>query len=128
MKNNFQLSQNMEIGDYFPTGGYGETIGRLREHASDGVPPHYRFSLYYKKIMYLDLYINQMSNLSLFASRGLKTLYKKGALNQVLDKFKEQLSKKTLLATGNDASAFVYNDGKQVLKLCLKDIRYFKNY
>jgi len=69
-----------------------------------------------------------MSNLSLFNSKGLKSLYKNGQLDKVLDLFKEKINKKTLLATGNDASVFVYNEGKQVLKLCLKDIRYFNKY
>jgi hypothetical protein len=62
----------------------------------------------------------------LFHSADLIALYKKGDLDHVLRKFKKEIHKDNLIGGGGDASVFSYNGGKQVLKICRKNIRYFK--
>ncbi len=67
-----------------------------------------------------------MSIKDLFHSDKLLKYYKQGKLDDVLKRFKKYINKDEFLGAGGDASGFRYNDGKEVLKICMKDICYFK--
>lgn len=60
----------------------------------------------------------------MFGSKKLNKLYENGALNEVMNHF--NLTKKNLLGSGGDASAFKYNDN-EVIKICAKKNDHFKN-
>jgi len=64
----------------------------------------------------------------LFNSPELARLYKKGELDKVLNIYKHRINKKTLVGSGGDASVFRCDDDQCVLKLCTKQIRYFKHF
>ena len=72
---------------------------------------------------------NKSKNKSdLFHSKELLKLYNGGQLDVVLDQFSDVINQENFLGGGGDASGFLYNEGTQVLKLCLKNIGYFKRY
>lgn len=64
----------------------------------------------------------------LFHSDRLLKYYKQGNLDDILKRFKKQINKDTFLGAGGDASGFLYNNGKEVLKICMKDICYFRRF
>lgn len=67
-----------------------------------------------------------MASKDLFHSDRLLKHLKQGKLDDILKRFKKQINKDTFLGAGGDASGFLYNNGKEVLKICLKDICYFR--
>lgn len=69
-----------------------------------------------------------MSKKKLFHSQRLLKLYQQGKLDDVLEKFSDEINEETFIAAGSDSSSFSYKKGQQVLKLCIKDIGYFKRY
>jgi len=64
----------------------------------------------------------------MFNSPELASLYKKGELDRVLNRFHDEINTKTLVGSGGDASVFSCEDEDAVIKLCTKQIRYFKHF
>ena len=64
----------------------------------------------------------------LFNSRELFRLHEKGELDEILKIFRHTINGDTLLGSGGDASVFRCDDDQYVLKLCSKQIRYFKHF
>lgn len=65
-----------------------------------------------------------------FTSKKLNSLYTKGKLNEIINKYKEVVNYDNFLGCGDDACGFEY-DKNTVLKICSKKIGYFretKNY
>ena len=69
-----------------------------------------------------------MSLAKLFHSKRLLQLYEEGKLDSVLRLFKKDITEENFIGGGGDASGFLYKEGKQILKLCMKQIGYFKRY
>jgi hypothetical protein len=67
-------------------------------------------------------------NSKMFNCSELNSFYRKGRLDVVLRKFRHELNPKTFIGSGGDTCVFSYDDGKSVLKLCTKGIRYFKHF
>lgn len=55
-------------------------------------------------------------------------LYKAGKLDKVLSRFKDVINKKNYLGGGSHATSYRYKEGKEVLKICVKNIDYFKYF
>jgi len=64
----------------------------------------------------------------LFNSPELASFYRKEALDEVLHQLRKEINTKTLIGSGGDASVFGSADGRYVIKLCTKKIRYFKHF
>src|SRR5437773_6869787 len=60
-------------------------------------------------------------------SSRLLNCYKKGKLDEILEKFHLHINEQTFLGAGDDASTFLY-DENQVLKICTKQSRYFQMF
>lgn len=69
-----------------------------------------------------------MSYKKILHSENLIKIYKEGKLENVLKKFSDHINEKNYLGAGTHAASFKYNKGEQVLKICTKQIPYFKNY
>lgn len=69
-----------------------------------------------------------MSTQRLLHSKKLILLYKEGKLDKILKRFKSEISEKNFMGAGTHASSYRYKGGKQVFKLCPKDIPYFHQF
>lgn len=59
-----------------------------------------------------------------FHCKKLDRLHKEGQLDAMFDLLSKKINRKTWLGSGSEAAAFFYQD--QVIKVCPKSIRYFK--
>jgi hypothetical protein len=59
--------------------------------------------------------------------KRLNKLYNDNKLENVLNIYKDKINEKMFIGKGDDASCFKTNDNKIIMKLCTKEIKYFKN-
>lgn len=69
-----------------------------------------------------------MDNYELFfTGRRLIKLFKNGMLDKIINKFSKSINSNNFLGCGGDAAGFIYYyDKTQVLKICTKNLKYFK--